>query len=699
MADVTPLEQFAEELFHEVTSESDSKGIWKEEAFFWYTTDLLIDTGEINDAEYAPYASLDGRVRVDGYCGDPLESRSTADPSEPLTLGLIILDFHQGNDLEKLNARDMNSRFQRLMRFLEKARDTSWRRSLTPTDPAFGLAEMISTRWNQISKISLYLVTNKELSSRVDGKSAGLYEGKTIAYSVWDLRRLAALVSASGEREPLEVRFDQKPLEPVKTLLASAPDSDNDVYLAAIPGEDLARIYDRWGARLLEQNVRVFLQARSKVNKGIRNTLLYQPGMFFSFNNGITATAEQIETKQTPEGLKILALDNLQIVNGGQTTASIHAAYRAGKDLSQVFVQMKLSIIEPKEAKSLVPLISEYANSQNAVSKADLFSNHPFHTKIEGFSRRILAPAKEGSFTQTKWFYERARGQYNDAQAYLSSAEKRKFLEEYPKNQRFDKTQLAKYEMSWTDRPNFVNRGAQKNFAEFARIVDSQWEKDDLQFNEMYFKTLVAKKIVWDATEHQVPRMEWYEIGGYRAQHVAFTIGLLAHAAKSQGKQVNFGAIWQNQGIDESFTHAIEQAADVVHDVLMHPAPGYRNISEWAKQEKCWARIKEADVVWDSVWLAKLVSPEELYQERQQSRRQQREDTGIENVRTVVNAGTTFWKEVENWLRAEAEGSEKERNCIHLAAQGKVLTDHQSKVVLGCLQRLESVGCPYRLDA
>lgn len=698
MPDMTELEQFSEEFFQDILQESENGG-WKEDFVFDRFTDYLTDVGEFSEAIRASYQPANGQLRVDGYCGDPLESRSTGDSDEPLTLGLIILDFHQGGDLVTLGTRDMNVIFNRLMRYLSNALNPQWRRSLEASDPGFGLADLIATRWNRITKIRLYLLTNKTLSNRIDGKTAGDYQGRSVVYSVWDIKRIFALTKAATGQEPLQVRFDEKPLHPLRALLASTKDAKNTVYLAAIPGNDLAHIYDRWGARLLEQNVRVFLQARSNVNKGIKRTLEGEPELFFSFNNGLTATAEHAETETTSDGLNILSLDNLQIVNGGQTTASIYAAYRADKDLSKVFVQMKLSIVDPKEAEDLVPRISEYANSQNKVSQADLFANHPFHARMEKFSRRILAPAQEGSFNQTKWFYERARGQYGDAQACLTRGERKAFLAEYPKNQKFAKTDLAKYAMVWTDKVYFVNRGAQKNFAEFAKDIADAWAENDLQFNEHYYKTLIAQKIIWDATEKIIPQMEWYEAGGYRAQHVVLTIGLIAEATRQYKKKVDFERIWNAQSLDDSFRTVIRQAADAVHPVLMNPAQGYRNISEWAKQPRCWETVKALHVDWNPAWLNQLISPKEEWTRNRSSAKEQRETNGIEYTASVINAGAKFWKDVAQWLISENEGDEKERGCVNVAASipAKIPTDKQSAVIVNLMRRLDKVGCPYRL--
>jgi hypothetical protein len=163
-----------------------------------------------------------------------------------------------------------------------------------------------------------------------------------------------------------------------------------------MPAPILAALYDRYSARLLEQNVRTFLQARAQVNKGIRATIMNEPQMFFAYNNGITATAQEVETRMTESGLQIVRMTDLQIVNGGQTTASLfHTQRRDKADLSGIFVQMKLSVIDSEQSEMVVPRISEYANTQNRVNAADFFSNHPFHVRMAEFSRRIWAPAQQ----------------------------------------------------------------------------------------------------------------------------------------------------------------------------------------------------------------------------------------------------------------------------------------------------------------
>ena len=693
-------EEYYEELFQDIKTTADAYGIYLEDAFFGIVTDQLVDAGEFDEVERAFFRPSQGGMRVDGYCGDPLDSAVAQDSGQG-TLGLIALDFNQNTELVTLTNTEMEADFRRLEKFLSKSLDSKFRASLEPTDPGFGLADLISARWGKVSRVKLYLITNKKLSSRVEGKSVASIDGREIIYNVWDITRFGNLVTSGREREKLIINFNELPGGALRALFASRPSDRNKVYLAAVPGLDLATIYDRWGTRLLEQNVRVFLQARSNVNKGIKRTLENEPGLFFSFNNGITATAEAIATDEQDGGLVITSLENLQIVNGGQTTASVYAAYKAKHDLSKVYVQMKLSIVGPEDAKELVPRISEYANSQNKVSAADFFANHPFHVRIEEFSRRILAPARDDSFDLTKWFYERARGSYRDAQAYLTPAAKRKFKKEYPKAQTFTKTDLAKYVMVWTDKAYLVNRGAQKNFAEFAKDIAVAWEKNERQFSEIYYKFLIAKKIVFDLAGKVVQSREWYEAGGYRAAHVVYAIGAMANAARAYGKCVDFLSIWNHQGVTPAFERALGQAADAAHEALMQPGEGYRNITEWAKQPKCWVAVKQVEVEWDKEWVSELIDPAEEKEITKEGARSQKELNGIEAQTIVLESGAQFWRDVLAWCEKEGEASDKERSILRLAAAmpSKLPSDKQSIVLVGLMARLRNVGCPLRIKA
>ena len=679
------VEEFAREFIQDVLAESDADGQFVEDVFFQKSCEQLMEAGELDSADRVPYRSPAKGIRVDGYGGDPAEAAGT--------LNLIILDFHLASEIGRLTGTEMDAAFRRLANYLRQALDERWRDALEETSPAFGLADLIAQRWRSITRIRFLLVSNRELSERVDGRPAADIEGRQVTYSVWDIRRLHSQATVGYGREDIEINLVEDFGGALPILPAQLSEADHESYLAVIPGHVLAEIYDRWGARLLEQNVRVFLQARGKVNRGIRVTLENEPSMFFAYNNGITATAEQIDVANEGGQLLLRGLRNFQIVNGGQTTASIHVAKLRKLDLTRTFVQMKLSVVTPERATELVPRISEYANSQNRVSAADFFANHPFHVRIEGFSRRIHAPSPDGTFRQSKWFYERARGQYADARANLTQAQRRKFDLENPRNQLFAKTDLAKFLNVWEGLPHEVSLGAQKNFAAFARRIGQAWRKSPNDFNEAWYRLAVAKAIIFKSAERTVSAQPWYQ-GGYRANVVAYTIAKIAHDVADQERAVDFDSIWRLQSQGTAMDEAVSTAAEQVHEVLIHPPAGISNVTEWAKKQACWERVRNLSIEWPGDFVAELISAEEQRDTARTARRDQRELNGIEAQIAVVQAGGQFWADALAWGQGRKLLTATETGILRVASRvpAQTPTDKQSSKAVEILGKLQSNG-------
>ena len=683
------IDEFAREFFQDVVAESDAAGLFLEDVFFQKFCDHLMEAGEFDSADRAPYQGPPGRgIRVDGYGGDPVEDDSD-------TLSLIILDFERSAEAGRLVRTEMDAIFRRLSNFLRQALESRWRDSLEETSPAFGLADMISRRWHRIGRVRLFLITNRELSERVDGRQAEEFDGRTITYSVWDIRRLHRQATVGHGREDIDIDLEEDFGGPLPILPAQKNGAEHESYLAIMPGTVLAQIYDRWGARLLEQNVRVFLQARGKVNRGIRSTLENEPAMFFAYNNGITATAEEVEIDDDRGRLLLRRLKNFQIVNGGQTTASIHVARRGKVDVSRTFVQMKLSVVDSERATRLVPKISEFANSQNRVSAADFFANHPFHVRIEGFSRRMHAPAPDGTFRESKWFYERARGQYADARAGLTEARRRKFDLENPRRQVFTKTDLAKFVSVWEGRPEEVSQGAQKNFAAFARRIGQDWKKAPDAFNEAWYREAVAKAIVFRATERLVSEQPWYQ-GGYRANIVAYAIAKIAHDVAEGGLAVDFQGIWRRQALPSGMDTALAVVGEAVHNVLIDPPSGVSNVTEWAKKQACWARVRSLAVALPQAFLDGLVSAEEQHDADRTAKREQRQLNSVETQIAVVSAGPAFWADVLAWGSERKLLSDTDTGVLRVVAgdTGRTPSDRQCKRAAETLERLQAEGYP-----
>ena len=482
--------------------------------------------------------------------------------------------------------QEVETAFRRLHTLWEKTSD-SYHRTLEESSEAFDMTMHLHEVHSKAGQLRLFLLTDG--LARTEYRPPDELDGLEISFHIWDIRRLHRLVTSGQRREPIEIDFVDRFGRAVPCLVAPAEDGEYQAYLAIFPGDVLNAIYGQYGPRLLELNVRSFLQARGKVNQGIRRTILEEPGRFLAYNNGISLTASEVELMDLPGGGQgFRRIKNLQIVNGGQTTASIqHAVRRDHADVSAIRVPAKLTIVPEERLDEIVPLISRYANSQNKISEADFSANDPFHVRVEELSRTIWAPATGGTLRQTRWFYERARGQYADALGRAGTpAQQRKFKQEHPPAQKFTKTDLAKFENTWDQLPHVVSRGAQKNFAEFTlRLAARRRGEPDVE----YFHHLVAKAVLFRRAERLVSAQKF---GGYRANIVTYSLAYLAHAT---AHRIDLERIWAEQDISQALEEAIVAISHHVHRVLTSP-PGGANVTEWAKKEACWERVTSLEV-------------------------------------------------------------------------------------------------------
>ncbi|SLN51910.1 AIPR protein [Aquimixticola soesokkakensis] len=679
--------QFADILREDIKLLSEANGTSMEEAFFARASDTITGSGEIEALEYFHHRGTpQSGIRVDGWGGDPRKSKQ---------LTLLVIDHADDPQAPTLTGTELNSQFKRPLRFLKAALDEDWRNRLEETSPGFELADMIAARWSSVKKIRLLLLTDRRLSSRVDGRDMTEFMERAVSYSVWDVTRLERIESSALGREDIIVNFEQHG-GAIPVLPAHMPDSPYEAYLAALPGPVLASIYDRWEARLLEQNVRVFLQARGNVNKGIKKTIEEDPSMFFAYNNGITATAEAVEIENRDGVPMMTRLTNLQIVNGGQTSASIHSALRDGKDLSKTFIQMKLSIVDAEKAEKIVPDISRYANSQNRIAAADFFSNHPFHVRMEEISRRLYAPAKDGNFTQSRWFYERARGQFADRRSNLTAAQRRKFDLEHPRTQLFTKTDLAKAEMTWRGRPEIVSLGAQKNFANFAHVIGKEWDKREEGFSEEWFRNAISKLIIFRRTEKIVSdaASSWYT-GGLRANTVCYAISKLVHDISEKGQSIDLRLIWNNQALPEQLVDVLDQYGEAMHLHLLSPQAGGSNPTEWAKKKACVeaARVMELELRSDLSQI--LIGSAERRERVTEGRRDQRVVSGIQAQAAVAEMGSGEWARLRDWVRDSGMRlSHSEDGVLEAATHIRLrpLSEAQSIKAMAVLERARGEG-------
>ena len=492
------VEEFYTNLTKDVAVSASANGIYQQLAFMTEFVNELTDLGDIQGFNECDNPKWHG-AHINGFDADENEE------TDSIRIDLFITDFEQRDKLEKIGKTDIDLYFKRLLKFFTESLNSELYTKIDESNAAYRISEYIEDNKERIEEVNLFFFSERAVGEKVSGFNREELDDINIKYHLWDINRFAKLKYSSKKKEPIEIDFVEKYNTPLDCLRASTSTNKMDSYLVVVPGTVLADLYNDYGARLLEQNVRSFLQAKGGVNKGIKSTIIDEPEYFFSYNNGITATAAQIETLQFGDAYKISKLVDLQIVNGGQTTASLARAKIKDKaDLSKIFVQMKLSIINYDNTdEGLIGRISQYANTQNKVNVSDLSANHPYHVKLEELSRKIWAPPVPPSHRETQWFYERSRGQYNEQMLKEGRLGKLK----YPKNQLFNKTDLAKFMMTWdSDEPKWVNMGAQKNFVKFTDLINSLWKKTTFldTINELYFKKVVSRAIIFKTTEKLV---------------------------------------------------------------------------------------------------------------------------------------------------------------------------------------------------
>ena len=565
------INSFYSNFMEEITMASDSETFgWEPQDFFTAVMlEYLEETGETDAPVICPFR---------GY---GLQLNAYAFSEEYDNVDIFVSIFNESVTISSVSKNDIDAAIKRGIQLYRKATNDLYT-SFEKDNDVYEFAISIHDNKKQIKTVRVIALTNG--NTKPIALNSITLNGVEISFGVWDMDRLFRCTTSGKMRETIEIDFSESFGQTIPCIENTVSEKYS-VYLAIISGELLAAIYDQHGPRLLERNVRSFLQVKGAVNKGIRDTLKDEPDMFLAYNNGISVTAESVEIIRDENGKpSIKKIRDMQIINGGQTTASIYNAKKDKKidvDLSRVYVQMKLSVIDSSEdMDEIVPKISAYANTQNKIQTADFSANDPYHRKIEELSRVIWAPAQNGMKPQN-WFYERARGQYSDMLSKETTTLRKKvFKEQHPL---FTKTDLAKYENTWDQLPYQVSEGAQKNFKKFTIRLS---ERGNFLPDEAYYQRLIAKAIMFRRTEKLIQAQQY---GGYRANIVTYTLAYLSYKT---AQRINLDAIWKTQGLTPALEENIVAISKFVHESITNP-PGGANIGEWCKKPKCWEIVKE----------------------------------------------------------------------------------------------------------
>ena len=661
-------------------------------AFVDNIAQYLIDAEVLSDFTPSFYTGRMGRskYRVDGYVFDEFDS----------TMNLIIANF-DGNDMDRrlTNTLAMHD-FGELLIFLKASLTTNLYQEIEMSTPCADLVDFLRMNVKEIRKYRLLIFTDADMSSAIKMVEIEDYEGIPVEGQIWDIDRLFRVCCSEQGRQIIEINFKEYCGEGIPCLEASSAATDQyKSYLGVIPGSVLADIYDKYGSKLLEGNVRSFLSTKVAVNKKIRATILNMPQMFFAFNNGISATAMEVVIENTDHGRFITFARDFQIINGGQTTASIsNARYKDKANLEGLYVQMKLTDIQEstvEEADELIRSISRSSNSQNKVSDADFFASHPFHRRMEQISRLMFAPATQGAQYETKWFYERARGQYLQEQMRLTPAKRKQFELQHPKNQVIKKTDLAKVQNTWLGHPDVVSKGAQTNFSHFAEYIDNQWNSDEQQFNERYFQSTAALLLMFQYLENAIPKQPWYE-GGYRANIIYYTIAYYRVLIQRQfpGMDLDLMMIWNRQDLSDQIKSSLLALAELVLIKLTDPDRPVANVTQWCKRDACWTGIKKIGFALPPEMESCLITIDEQKAAQRSAKKDQKIVNEIYAQSEVVNRPVEMWKRLAEFAVTNHLVTPTDVTALTIACKipEKMPNTYQCKRLLALLERAVEEG-------
>lgn len=590
---MSELKQFAQDLHQEVLVRcaDDDLPRMRTNAFTECILERLAEHNETYNTETSYYSdSSRGRWPA-------AQSNAWALSGDRATLDLFIVLYHGTGHAETVSKPEVARHFGLLRGFLRRTIEGFYVK-LEESNDVFEAARQIHGAKNNLATVRLFFITDGVVSSRSAEVAQEQLPGMELRYVLWDLVKLSRL--RVGQREVIDLDFMQNYGGPITCIATRDKSLEYQTLLAFLPAPLLAKIYGEYGQRLLERNVRAFLQAKGKVNKGLQQTLRDEPHRFLAYNNGLCCTAAEIDLELDNDGHACLKrAKDFQIVNGGQTTASIFHSWKKERvDISDVVIQVKLTVLtDQAKMADIVPLISKYANSQNKVNTADFSANGKFHRQLEQLSRTVWTLPQSGMESGTHWYYERARGSYlDDKNRQRTPARMREWVQQNPPHQKFTKTDLAKFEHAWLGHPHLVCKGAEKNFVALAQKHEDDGEPlVDLNF----FKHVVARAILFRTAEKLVSQQSF---GGYRANIVAYTIAWLADKS---GRRIDLERIWNHQRLSPVLCDAITEVCKAANGHLLAQSG---NIGEASKRHECWEAFRKVEVALPGAWEQELAT-------------------------------------------------------------------------------------------
>lgn len=698
------IDEFRKQFIDELRFNAEHEGTEPETQFINKALNDLEELGVLNDPMPMSVEIKGRRGRImsfDAYAYDEADS----------ALVLIASDFvNERDEVSTLTNTRIDDLYNHMKNFIDECVNGDMAEYCDDSDPAISMAKefrkkigkgMIST---EILRFKFFILSNSVLSKQVKNVSKEDFLERPVELNVWTVERFFQTFTSNAS-EIIEIDTEDFNCPGIPCIKADLGERTNyDAYLGIVPGRFLADIYLKYGSKLLQGNVRAFLSVRGKVNKGIRETIINHPSNFFTYNNGIAIVARSVDF--SADGSRIVRFVDPQIINGGQTTASLANAIIKKEDkngMDTLFVPMKLTVLNVENDMSeeqieqyndITKTISKCANSQNVVSEADFFSNHPFHVMMENLSRKVMAPPVAGKPYQTIWFYERSRGKWEQEQMKLTVAQRKTFCEKNPKQQVIKKEKLAKCLNTLYMNPNQVCQSSAINFSKFADVIEKMYDESRESINEEFFKKCVCSVIIFDQLDTLINKAEWYPKGGNKAQIVPYTISKLMTLIPKD-RDLDWKTIWLKQSMYPALADELLRLAEVTHTFLEEEAQGglVRSI---ARTQKVWDDFKKYDFKLSDRFVYSLISIQETKADEDAARRQHKFDAKIEAAVEIFKLGAPYWMGVYHDLNKEQLLPFGELDFIKSIAsyisRGMLPSDAQCKRLVKIVTKAEDKG-------
>lgn len=696
------IDEFRKDFVDQLRIEASINQTDTDDVFISRSIEILENCGEVRDITpfyFGKRKANKSMMEIHAYGFDEADG----------SLVLFISDFVDTYEPDNLGVTQLENLYKRMVNFLDAVYSRKLSDYCDESDEVLDVAKDILNRTNEdiikstILKYKFFIITNAKLSYTVKTIKQPEYNARPTELNVWTIERFYEIFQSENNEE-IVINVGDFNIGGLPTLKEEVEeDLEYDAYLSIVPGKFLADIYLKYGSRLLEGNVRSFLSIKGKVNSGIRKTIISEPTKFFTYNNGIAATANAVKFDESNN--RIIEMKNLQIINGGQTTASLASAVirKDNVSLDGIYVAMKLTVLKPKVEEAsddeevynqLVEQISRCANCQNPVKDADFFSNSPFHVVLEKLSKKCIAPPVSGSPFSTMWYYERSRGKYDQEQFKMSKAERENFRKKFPKNQKITKEELAKYMTTLSGHPESVVYGSAKIMKAFGERIEKEYQDHKEIFNEYYFKKVVAAAIIYRSTDSIVNKQPWYNKGGNKAQIVPYTIAKIVDLIP-KGYTLNYSLIWKRQSLYPSFIQQIEIVSEIANDFLLDSNGVI--VRDFARDPKTWKRFQEVSISLTEDFLKDLSLLEEEKESERGAKKEQKNINQIADEIEVYNLGTAYWKNLYDQAVERKLLSHKDESILSVATMmdgvnPKLPSPLQAKQILIIRKKLEEQG-------